>query len=84
VSKFIDKLARAAAKNLNGAREDWAEHLVRAILQAARMPSEGMLEAGTVQVEICTDHWSATGACIPEHVWKTMIDAALQADRASA
>jgi hypothetical protein len=41
-----------------------------------REPSEAMIEAGILQVEECTDNWSASAACAAAHAWQAMWDAA--------
>lgn len=39
-------------------------------------PSEAMVRAGIQQAAICTDDWNASSACIGEHVYRAMIEAA--------
>lgn len=39
-------------------------------------PTEAMLELGLFEAECCTDDWTAAAACLPKHVYRTMINAA--------
>lgn len=50
----------------------------RTVLEAIREPSEPMVERGLLEAESCTDDWTSAAACLPGHVWKAMIGAALE------
>lgn len=49
----------------------------RAAIAAMREPTDAMVAAGLDGADGCTDGWTVRAACIAEHVWGDMIDAAL-------
>lgn len=92
MSEMIERVARAlcAADDLNW--EEQADpqtsgsgdnnqaaylHAARAAIEAMRDPTDAMIAAGIAQANICTDDQTASAACVPEHAWPAMIDAAL-------
>lgn len=44
-------------------------------IMVPREPTEAMIEAGIAQANECTDNFSASAACVAEHVYRAMISA---------
>lgn len=68
---------RVVVAATNGHEHDAAKVIARAAIAAMREPTEAMIASGIVQADECTDGWSASAACVAEHVWLKMIQAAL-------
>lgn len=85
MTTIIERAARAVAEKLNadamampGKRATDAD-VVRAVLQAIREPSEGMVEAAEDTREPCeSGGYYSEDLPSPDIVWKAMIDAALE------
>lgn len=59
---------------------DLAAPIITALTEAGHAivpvePSEAMLETGLFEAESCTNDWTASAACLPGHVWKSMVRA---------
>lgn len=77
MSEMVERVRAALQKHQAAFGPDY-EGMARAAIEAMREPSEGMVEAGLVMVDACTDNWTAKASCIPEHVFPAMINAALK------
>lgn len=82
MSEMIERVARALAgyEYADGNDEPWEPFvgLARVAIEAMREPSEMMIAIGINQAEDCTADWTASAACVAEHVYRQMIDAALE------